>query len=431
MSFAPPAPDWDALKERLFSQNQFAIKLGLDNMREALRLERLSRVSHRVVLIAGTNGKGTTASMLSSILTEHGLRVGLYTSPHLIDFNERFRIDGVPAVRELVRERASDILVRYADPPEESGTPRLTYFELTTLIACSLFEWAEVDVAVYEVGLGGRLDATNAMEPNLSVITTLGFDHQRYLGDTIQQIAREKAGIMRQGIAVVCGRQEHDGAADALTIAASSVGAELVDSEAGQGDFSVAVLEAISRRAPVQRGHARTASAAARLLLGEDLSDDALARGLDAARWPGRFETKSVTREGRALELFIDGAHNMDGVRAFNAWLAPHRPEHILFGAMSDKPLSDMVSALRETHDVPITGVLIQNARAASAEQLTGALGPGGAIARLSAALDALPSSVSRVAVCGSLYLVGELYSELGLTAESLLTRSRDESQVR
>lgn len=424
MSSAPQTPDWDALKARLFSQNQFAIKLGLDNMREALRMERLSRVSHRVVLVAGTNGKGTTSSMLSSILNAHGLRVGLYTSPHLIDFNERFRVDGVPASREVVRTVAADILSRYGDPAEGSGVPRLTYFELTTLIACALFERASVDVGVYEVGLGGRLDATNALEPDLSVITTLGFDHQAYLGDTIQEIAREKAGIMRAGVPVVCGHQEHEGAEDALSEAAARARAllsRLTDATALDAD------DVTTRRPTVRREHAQTAAAAARLLLGDDASSDLIARGLDTTRWPGRFEIMRVIRRGRALELFVDGAHNMDGLRAFNAWSAPMHIEHVLFGAMSDKPLAPMVEALVDAHGVPISGVLIQNARAATAEQLSEVLGPARPTSTLADALDGLPEGVERVAVCGSLYLVGELYAELGVAPEDLVTVSRGE----
>jgi dihydrofolate synthase/folylpolyglutamate synthase len=410
------APDWEALKARLFAQNQFAIKLGLDNMKEALRQERLSRVSHRVVLVAGTNGKGTTSAMLSSILSAHGLSVGLYTSPHLIDFHERFRVGGVPAPRDLVLEIASRILEVFGDPVPGSGVPRLTYFEMTTLIARALFERERVDVAIYEVGLGGRLDATNALDPDLCVITTLGFDHQEYLGDTLEEIAFEKAGIMRPGVTVVVGRQEHEGALELLEGLADEKGARFMSSEGPTPNLDA------SRLAPVQRAHARTAARAASALLADELDRRAVGAGLDSFMWPGRFERREASWRGRALELYIDGAHNPDGLRVFCEWVAPRRPEYVLFGAMADKPLDGMVEALASALDVPVAGVVIDNARAAGRARLEGVLGEGVAVGPIASALDAIPEGVERVAVCGSLYLIGELYAALGVRPEELVT---------
>ena len=186
--------------EYLYGLQKHGIKLGLHNIRAILsRLERPER-RYRTIHIAGTNGKGSTAAMAASMLTAGGHRVGLYTSPHLVDFRERIRVDGA-MISEL---RVSELVIRMkllagADLP-------LTFFELTTALALQYFAEESVDVAVLEVGMGGRFDATNVVEPVATAITTVSLDHEEYLGPTIERIAYEKAGIIKPGVPVIGGR---------------------------------------------------------------------------------------------------------------------------------------------------------------------------------------------------------------------------------
>ncbi|MFB6374426.1 MAG: folylpolyglutamate synthase/dihydrofolate synthase family protein, partial [Bradymonadaceae bacterium] len=196
---------WRAFCESLSAEAKFGVELGLESMRRALAAEGHPERASTAVLVAGTNGKGGTAAYISGLLQAHGRRVGLYTSPHLIDPAERFRVDGRPLARERIVHHAAPILEAYGG----EGDPALTYFELTTLIATRLFDAMDVDVAVYEVGLGGRLDAVNAIEPSVSAITCIDTDHTAYLGDNLADIAREKCGIARPGRPLIVGRQTH------------------------------------------------------------------------------------------------------------------------------------------------------------------------------------------------------------------------------
>ncbi|MBA2662965.1 MAG: bifunctional folylpolyglutamate synthase/dihydrofolate synthase [Bradymonadaceae bacterium] len=416
---------WRDFTARLFAQNQFAIKLGLESIAQALAREGSPQRAHKAILIAGTNGKGSTAAFLAAILQAHGLRVGLYTSPHLIDLRERFRVDGRLLPQEIVERVGRDVLDRFADPLTSS--PLLTFFELTTLMAARLFAEQEVDVAVYEVGLGGRLDAVNAIEPCLSVITSIDFDHQRYLGDTIGAIATEKCGIFRADVPAVVGHQEHDEALRTILALAPPntrlFGRDFPETES--------IIEQGSRSKVMER-NALIATEAARCHLGEAFDQGIAQVGLARARWPGRMDERPGSRisaRGRPVTYLLDAAHNPAGVSALFEHLdmAGIAAGAIVVGAMADKALEAMFSRLGE-RGVAIFGVTIENARAATAEQLGAAIGSqlwrgaGSCAWALEAATHESAASGRPVLVFGSIYLLGECLTWLGVEPDDLVS---------
>jgi dihydrofolate synthase / folylpolyglutamate synthase len=411
--------DRAALTARLFAQNQFAMKLGLDAMRAAFAREQRPERHAPAALIAGTNGKGTTAVCLHAILVAHGERSGLYTSPHLVRLGERFRVDGRPVADEALWPCVARVMAEYGD-----GEHRLTFFELTTLIAALLFREQETTLDVYEIGLGGRLDAVNAIEPALSVITTIGYDHQQYLGETLGEIAGEKAGILRAGVPVVVGSQEYEEAAQALAELVGEGGLvygrdfEACEEGIREGEV-VSEWEESVRLSTLQRRHAATAWVAARVMLGARFDAQAAMGGLARVRWPGRLQEVLVA--GGGGRLLLDAAHNLDGVRALFEHIESRgvRVGAVVCGGMADKALEQMFAPLGEL-GAPVFGALIQNARAASAERLSSAL-PAGLLVRCARAEAALVEALGRcgegevVLVYGSIYLLGECFEALGM----------------
>ena len=446
MTPGPEHEAWATFTRHLFGQNRFAIKLGLERMQCALAELGLEPPGHRVVCVAGTNGKGTTASCLAEMLRAHGVRVGLYTSPHLIGLEERFRIDGVPASRALVLEIGQELLTRFGGPEAD---PRLTFFELTTAMAARIFSRARVDVAVYEVGLGGRLDAVNALEPDVSVITTIGFDHQEYLGETIEEITAEKLGIARAGRPLIVGAQEHESAWSVLE--AAPVGrlyraARAFGHEPGPGRLWVELGSEEQRlswtpaswgvlRADYQRGHAATAAAAAVALLKQEEMEprvEALNLALQQVRWPGRLEHRALEVEGHRVPFLLDAAHNPDGASALASYIAERgwSASAIVFGAMKDKDIAGMLEPMRELMRSAraVLGVEIDNERAAPAaalEEALGALSPEvGSLAQLWPRLAGVGAQDEAPVVCfGSIYLLGEVLARGGVTTSELTTR--------
>ena len=394
----------DSPQAYLDSLKPLAMRFGLERMERALtalgRPERGLPVLH----VAGTNGKGSTCAMAAEALRRAGHRVGLYTSPHLVRFHERIQVDGRPvtdrALAALVEE------VRRACPWHDGGDEgeRLTYFEFATLLALLHFAREPVGVAVVEVGLGGRFDATNAVAPLVTAVSRIGFDHVQLLGDTLGAIAREKAGIFKRGVpAVVAAGQEPEALA-ALREEAERRGAPFHVAEAAW-DAPVAL------RGPHQRQNAALAAAALRLIdrAGVPTGEAAIAAGIAEARWPGRFEEISG--------VLLDGAHNPDGAAALAASLEalyPGRPVELVFGVLADKDHRGILSALgsrvRRLHLVAPDSPRARPP--ASYRDLARSLGPAVdehrgcaeavACARAAAGVDGL------VAVAGSLYLVGE-----------------------
>ena len=412
----PSSGAWEAFSGRLFDQNQFAVKLGLDNIRQALAAEGHPERSAPAIVVGGTNGKGTTAAFLAAILQAHGLRVGLYTSPHLVEVRERFRVDGIPASRAEVLRLGADVLARYGDP---SANPCLTFFELTTLIAALLFREAEVDVAVYEVGLGGRLDAVNAIEPSLTVITNIDLDHQKYLGDDVVSIAREKAALRRPNVPLVVAPQTWPAARREL---------EFPDTLEAPTRW-----EAIATRDRNFDENVSVARLAAEQFL-RDRYDEELAKfGVGHGCWPGRLDWRSA----RGATFLLDAAHNPGGAARLRDVLMAQPPKLAIVGAMADKDFGAMFEVLREL-GTPTYLAEIDSARAASAAELREVLasvpilGAGPSREMFDAAArDVHAARASRprpredapyCVVFGSIYLLGEWFRWAGIDASEFST---------
>jgi dihydrofolate synthase/folylpolyglutamate synthase len=333
----------------LYGLQTFGIKLGLENIRTLHARLGFPSSFYRTVLVAGTNGKGSTAATLAEILRQGGVRTGLYTSPHLHCFTERIRVDGLPV--------GFDILEPLIDELRRVGTDiPLTFFELTTALALESFRRSKVEIAIMEIGMGGRLDATNVVSPSLSIITPIALDHQAHLGSTLEVIAREKAGIMRKGVPVVISGQQTR-ALQTLLDAAKSCGAEpfvagsnfssSMNAEQLQYRGLDVVLDNL-RPALVgahQRDNMCVALAAAEILRrkGVKLTDTALVDGIASVSWPGRLEWS-----GAKPQVLLDGAHNGAGARALAEYLitSGYNRVHWLVGMKSDKAMLDILQPL-------------------------------------------------------------------------------------
>ncbi|HEU4630821.1 MAG TPA: Mur ligase family protein [Gemmatimonadaceae bacterium] len=327
------------------------MRLGLDHTRRLLAALGDPQAALRAVHIAGTNGKGSTTATVAALLAARGLRVGTYTSPHLIDFRERILVDGVPIAGDEVVE----FVATWAEEIERIGA---TFFEATTAMALLHFARAAVDVAVIETGLGGRLDSTNVITPLVAVVTNIGLDHTEYLGDTVEAIAREKAGVFKPGVPAVIGERDPAVAAQ-LAAAAHAAGATPVRVlrdegwpeaiEVGDDGTTFTVRRGgTSRRVrtPLVGRHQAVNTAVALLTLDAlgapyALADAELDAALARVRVAGRFE-----RDGRYV---FDVAHNPDGAATLArtlAAVAPPRPVVALLAVLSDKDWRAIMTTL-------------------------------------------------------------------------------------
>lgn len=403
--------------EKLYARRRFGIRPGVDRVR--LLLERLGNpeAAFRSIHVVGTNGKGSTSAFLSSILSAAGYRTALFTSPHLIEFNERFRING----REIPLERLSGLLDDVlAKAPDDA-----TFFEIVTALAALSFAEERAEVAIMEAGMGGRSDATAAIPGMMTLITPIALDHSDYLGATVAEIAAEKVGIVEPGTQVLTARQEPE-ADELIRNRCSLEGCEL--SCAGQ-DFSFAwngqgtldyhgihaAMTALRPGIPgrYQAENAALAMAAAETLgrIGFPADEKAMTAGIGLARWPGRMELI----DGRPA-ILLDGAHNPAGTAALADALTAYRYRRLLLvpGVMSDKDVSRMFAPLAESafkayavtpaveralDDVALSAILKENGFTA---QACGSVADGIAAARREAGADDL------ILVCGSLFTVGE-----------------------
>jgi len=375
-------------------------KLGLDRIREVLIALGNPQNSFRSIHVAGTNGKGSTCAMIDAGLRTADLRTGLFTSPHLIEPTERIVIDGMP-VTPLQFERAFDAVHKVA------GEPHPTYFETVTAMGFWLFREMGVETAVVETGLGGRLDATNILEPVLTVITPIDFDHEAYLGGTIEAIAAEKAGILKAGVPAIFARQRP---------AAQSVlerrAAELEIPVTLTGSFEVRDLHVTARgsefsglKCPLAGEHQVENAIAAALAL-EALGVSP--KGIENAVWPGRLEQVSPNPD-----IILDGAHNPAGAHALARYLQRFyagRKIWMIYGAMRDKAVEEIAGIL-----FPLASELIltapNNTRALRPEALREIAGRGAVASDVSAALDRVRAGASEddvIIITGSLFLVGE-----------------------
>jgi dihydrofolate synthase/folylpolyglutamate synthase len=423
----------DALA-RLYALQSRGIRLGVSRTADALALRGHPERGQCYVQVGGTNGKGSVSAMIAACLSRAGYRTGLFTSPHLHRYVERVRIDGRPLPEHEATRRIEDLLARF----ERRGAPETTFFELTTLLALEAFRDRACDIAVLEVGLGGRLDATNAVTPLVSVITGVGLDHTQILGRTIAAIAREKAGIIKPGVPVVVGtRDKAARAVIARRIRSTGTQASFVDRDFEVLDgtrperFGVRVGEQLfsNLRLPLAGDHQRHNAACALAALvqlraaGFDLPDSALEWGLAHTRWPARLERVA----GRPSYVF-DAAHNVEGCRALARYLGLelrasrwHPTRRVLiFGAMADKAHGQMLALLAPLADrVFFCAPPLRRAAscAAMGRKVFGTATRDVADALARARRAAGPGG--EVVVCGSIFLVAEARAQvLGLRSD-------------
>lgn len=412
-------PEWLAHIER---QHPKSVDMGLERVREVARRLGLQRPARHVITVAGTNGKGSTVAFIEAIARAAGLKVGAYTSPHLRRYNERVRIDGVDAddaalVSGFEAVEAARLASRGGDLP----ILPLTYFEYGTLCALWLFERADLDLAVLEVGLGGRLDATNLVEPDVAVITTVDIDHQDYLGNDRETIGFEKAGIARAWKPLVLGDDDPPstvlGRAYAIGASALRIGCDFffepVDADHWRwrevGYEMVLPLPRLA--APVQLRNAAVAIAALRAL-DVVVPDAALGEGVATAHVPGRLQR--FTRGG--VEIVVDVGHNPQAARELAAWLqlAPAAGRTLaVFAALADKDVAGVVDALAPSIDGwHLAGLAEHGPRGADVAALVARLagtaaGKGSSHAGVAQALDAARAearSGDRILVFGSFH---------------------------
>lgn len=396
---------------------QFLYALGNEIKSAKLGLERITAVlealgnperAYRVVHVAGTNGKGSTCAMIEAGLRgERGsanVRTGLFTSPHLIEPTERIQIDGIP-VSPADFERAFNVVHETAEKLDLDCHP--TYFETVTAMAFWLFKQKFVDTAVIEVGLGGRLDSTNVVQPVLTVITPIDFDHEAYLGHTIEAIASEKAGILKPRVPAVFARQRSEAAA-VLEARAAELDVPVTRAE----DFEIRDLHIDARGSrfsgivcPLAGEHqvdnAITAALALRAL---GISTD----GIAETRWPGRIEHVSPNPD-----IILDGAHNPAGARSLARYLERFygdRQIWLVYGAMRDKAIDEVAGIL-----FPIATELVLTApdtpRALRPEALAEFAGRGHIAPTVEAAIDYVRTHAGDedvIVITGSLFVVGE-----------------------
>jgi dihydrofolate synthase / folylpolyglutamate synthase len=405
-----------------------AAKFGLDGIR--LLLERLGRPDRRFpsVIVAGTNGKGSVSAMLDSIARVAGRRTALYTSPHLIRITERIKVNGQEIDEEAfarlatkVREAAEALVAekRMPSPP--------SFFEQVTAIALCYFGDAKIDMAILEVGLGGRLDSTNVVAAALAVITAIDLDHQQILGETIGQIAHEKAAVIKPGGRAVIGRQKHEVATNVLmhrcleasvlpvfaneplNLTANEAGRLSFDYESSKSVYSAVTLGLRGRH---QAENAAAAIEAAETLdeLGFRINREAIIKGLRATVWPGRLEWID-----ERPALLLDGAHNAAGARALRVYLDEYWPGELtlIFGAMNDKDIHAMARSLFGTARTVVLTRVADPRSATGARIAQTALGASSNIFYTETVQEALSWARSvtpadgLICVAGSLHLVG------------------------
>ena len=395
---------------RLERRGHFGIKCGLENIRALLEaLDRPDRACP-VVILAGTNGKGSTGAFLAHMLRACGLRIGWTTSPHLSEVRERIWIDGGP-----VAEADLDALLGEVFEVEARIGIQATYFELVIAAALLAFRRSAPDLVLLEVGMGGRWDATNATDPAVTVLTTVGLDHQQYLGTTREAIAREKLCTARDGRPLVLGPSlDPHWIRPLLPCAPQLRPAPPLASPAVHWDHSVVDGHRLGLPGRHQVDNLATAFEAARCLreVGFDLPDAKLWLGATGTHWPGRlWEVPGLSG------VWMDGAHNPEGARVLaDHALACGVAPHLFFGAMGDKDLAGVATELRRMGPRSVTFIRGEADRYATAPQLGGAWGLPPRVLTLAEAAAVLeaPAEAPRL-VTGSLYLLGDLLGTLGI----------------
>lgn len=417
-----------SLLERLYALSKGGTKFGLGRVSRVLATLGHPELSFPTVHVAGSNGKGSTCAFLAAILSAHGRRVGMYTSPHLISLTERIQFISACLPEQI----AQDELVSAADRVEEvaPGFGDLSFFEAVTCAAMVAFERRSVDIAVVEAGLGARLDATRLIDPDVAVLTDLSLEHTDILGESIEEIATEEGAVIRPKRPIVAANGP-PGAMRVIEDLAKAAGAPLyrIGDQLrfrlyGDGTLDLFVFERTIERVklsllgPHQLRNALLASAAA-LLVEPTIAHETIKRGLESAIWPGRME---IFERAGAPPVLLDGAHNPHGAEVLAVGLRAdsrfERPLHFVFGVLSDKDLSEMLSQLAPMA-ASFTLARPSSLRARDPEEIRDILMdarprvPARVASTLGEAMD-LATARARadngwVVVCGSLYLVGDV----------------------
>src|SRR5688572_3931886 len=401
----------------LYDLQMFGSRFGLENTRRLAELAGNPHQQLRFIHVAGTNGKGSTCAMLESIYRTAGLRVGLFTSPHLVSFAERIQVNRQvipePEIVRLVSEMRPLLKQFPTDAP-------LTFFEVITVMALRYFAEQNCKLVIWETGLGGRLDATNIVTPLASVITNIDFDHQQWLGDTLEKIACEKAGIIKPGVPVI-------------TAASQRPALEVIASTAQRNDSLLTVIDWNDAKGSLldaagaslvgqhQRLNAALAVATVRAVESQiQVSHEAMLAGLSAVYWPGRMQV--IARPG-GQTILLDGAHNAAGAQALAAAFAQRFPNvrpTLILGVLQDKDSRAITDAL-----FPLAArtllVPVNSERTLAPEQLLGVsqlATPRGVIETCPSLAEALQRSSADpfVVITGSLYLIGEAMERLRLS---------------
>lgn len=426
----------------------FATKLGTDNLNRILDIMDHPEREYPIVHVAGTNGKGSTCSFLASILQQSGKKVGVFTSPHLIKINERFRVDNHIITDEDFVEVFRDAM-RYIDVAKERGIAHPSFFEFVFLMGVLYFKKQQVDVAIIETGMGGRLDATNVVKPIVSIITSVGLDHTQFLGETIEEIATEKAGIIKPKVPVVYFDRK-DVATSVISKYCKKQGAILhlvekkqynllkitektIDFSFDSGYYKYGSLQ-IKKTALYQIENAMLAVRAYELLIENtsifceengaietdsackltDKDIDSIQTGLRKMVWSGRMEQV-------AENVYIDGAHNEEAIDAFCRTvevLFPSEQKILLFAVSKDKNYERMIERLCEISFCEIIVVRYEGSRSADVDTVEATFRrfSGGKITAFDDIKDGFSYGKSHVSDCvlfcvGSLYLAGDLLS--------------------
>lgn len=369
---------YEKVVEYLYNVPRFSKKNEAEHTKSLLRELGNPQEAFSIIHVAGTNGKGSVSCFTAAMLQEYGKKTGLFTSPHLVHINERFRING----EEVSDESMVSAFNKVMKTVEKTGMPHPTFFEIMLAMGLVIFQEAGVETAVIETGLGGRKDATNVLVPAVSVITSIGLDHTEYLGDTLEQVAGEKAGIIKKGVpvvflegeavtnAVICQKAEE---MQAHCFPVSKTDVKKIKNKNksiaffaenryyGKEQFSVRT------EALYQADNARVALKVVELICGADMTPDIMRAGLLKAEWPGRMEET-------APGIYLDGAHNEAGIRAFLQTLQSMEKTGkriLLFAALADKDFEKMIKKLCIEGDFDqVIVTTVDNPRAADAESL-------------------------------------------------------------
>jgi dihydrofolate synthase / folylpolyglutamate synthase len=425
--------DYQATLEHLYRLERFGIKLGLDNIRRLLALLGDPHRALKVLHVTGTNGKGSVCAYAASALRAAGYRVGLYTSPHLVRFNERIQVDGETISDDDVLRLWSGMQPAIQAMTSARAIDHPTFFEVTTAMAFEYFRERNVDAAVIEVGMGGRMDATNVVDGLVSVLTRVDLEHTEHLGKTVERIAREKAGIIKPSSRVVTVDQAALSVIEArcrevhapLTVVGRDVRVRRMSGDLGgqviqvRGSFgSIEVHTPLLGSFQVENVGVAVAALAELRTAGFTIPDEAIRSGIASVRWPARLQ---VVRDSPLV--LVDGAHNRPAAQALAASMAetfPGRKAFLVTGILNDKDLSGMAAALGPI-SFRVFAARPKTHRAYSAEDVATAFreyAESTAVPSVREAIDAALAAARPdeiILITGSIYTAGEALDHLGV----------------